>query len=61
MNLFCDRHEICQEDRWQEEQTEALEYGLNKIRDIYSEVVLMSFQQLVNKYSLPQKHFLKYL
>uniref|UniRef100_A0A3B3YM34 Reverse transcriptase domain-containing protein n=1 Tax=Poecilia mexicana TaxID=48701 RepID=A0A3B3YM34_9TELE len=35
--------------------------GLNKIGDLYSEGVLMSFEQLVNKYSLPQKHFFKYL
>ena len=38
-----------------------LNNGLNKIGDLYSEGVLMSFEQLVNKYGLPQKTFFKYL
>lgn len=35
--------------------------GLNKIGDLYSEGVLMSFEQLRHKYGLPKKHFFKYL
>lgn len=38
-----------------------LNNNLNKIGDLYSEGVLMSFEQLVNKYGLPKKHFFKYL
>lgn len=34
-----------------------LNNGLSKIGDLYSEGVLMSFEQLVNKYGLPKKHF----
>lgn len=35
--------------------------GLRKIGDLYSDGVLMSFEQLSNNYNLPKKHFFKYL
>lgn len=38
-----------------------LNNGLNKIGDRYSEGLLLSFEQLGNKYGLPKKHFFKYI
>lgn len=37
------------------------EKGLSKIKDLYNEGTLMSFQQLIDKHDLPRKHFFKYL
>lgn len=34
---------------------------VHKIGDLYSDGVLMSFEQVSNKYNLPKKHFFKYL
>lgn len=38
-----------------------LNKGLSTIGNLYSEGVLMSFEQLINKFDLPKKHFFKYL
>ncbi len=38
-----------------------MDKGISKIADLYSEGTLMSFQQLIDKYNLPRKHFFKYL
>lgn len=35
--------------------------GVCKLGDLYNDGVLMSFEQLTNKYDLPKKHFFKYL
>ncbi len=35
-----------------------MDLGLKKIGDLFSEGTLMSFQQLVQKFNLPRKHFL---
>lgn len=34
-----------------------IDKGLSKIKDLYNEGTLMSFQQLIDKHDLPRKHF----
>lgn len=38
-----------------------IDLGISKMKDLFNDHTLMSFQQLVDKYNLPRKHFFKYL
>lgn len=38
-----------------------IDLGITKMKDLFIDHTLMSFQQLVVKYNLPKKHFFKYL
>lgn len=35
--------------------------GLQKIGDVYKQNILMSFEELINKFNIPRNHFFKYL
>ena len=35
--------------------------GIRQVKDLYEEGIMLSFQKLMRKYDIPQKHFFKYL